>query len=235
MAVLGDKVDGHESLRSPIPRAHRSWTPTARALAAAGDHWTLLIVQQLASGRMRLQRLRTSLPGVSTGVLERYVQQMVAIGLLQRTRYKEMPPRVELELTAAGRELVPIAAELSRWGMRHMWTIARDGESIDVEALLCLLPILLEGTRDLPEGSLHVTSLDASGEPVHRFFKTHRGRLVGEQDASEGNAESCTAHVEGPREAWVAAFCPDSVHDGLRITGDERLAKGVLDALHAHR
>lgn len=231
MTVLGDKVDGQETLRSPIPRAHRSWTPTARALAAAGDHWTLLIVQQLASGRMRLQRLRTSLPGVSTGVLERYVQQMVAIGLLQRTRFKEMPPRVELELTPAGMELVPIAAELSRWGMRHMWTIPRDGESIDVEALLCLLPILLEGAGELPDGSLQVTSLDPPAEPVHRFFKAHRGRLTTDEEPGA----ACTARVEGPRDAWVAAFCPDSNHDGLRISGDKRLAKSVLEALHAHR
>jgi DNA-binding HxlR family transcriptional regulator len=44
---------------------------------------------------------------------------MVGLGLVTRTRFKEKPPRVELELTDAGRELVPIAEALARWGMRH--------------------------------------------------------------------------------------------------------------------
>ncbi len=231
MAVLGDKVDGLEASCPTSPRAHRSWTPTARALAAAGDHWTLLIVQQLAPGRMRLQRLRMSLPGVSTGVLERYVQQMVAIGLLQRTRFREMPPRVELELTEAGQELVPIAAELSRWGMRHMWTIARDGESVDVDALLCLLPILLEGRRGLPDGSLEAIAIQPGGERVCHLFHIRRGRLA----ILDGAVDRLTAHIEGDGSAWIAAFGPDGDHGGLSVSGDEQLATSVLDALHSHR
>jgi len=231
MAVLADKVEGLEASCPPTPRAHRSWTPTARALAAAGDHWTLLIVQQLAPGRMRLQSLRRSLPGVSTGVLERYVHQMVAIGLLQRTRFKEMPPRVELELTEAGKELVPIAAEFSRWGMRHMWTIARDGESVDACALLCLLPILLEGRRGLPDGSLEAIAIQPGGERVRYLFHIRRGRL----SIVDGAVDGLTAQVVGDDSAWIAAFGPDGDHGSLRVSGDEHLATSVLEALHAHR
>jgi DNA-binding HxlR family transcriptional regulator len=101
------------------PRADRTWTPLARALEATGDHWTLAIVQALAPGRTRLTHLRARLPGISTGVLARGVTHMVELGLVKRTRFKEKPPRVELELTDAGRELVPIAEGLERWGMRH--------------------------------------------------------------------------------------------------------------------
>src|ERR1700683_3597067 len=128
--------------RAGDPRAHRSWTPLARALAATGDRWTLMIVLQLAPGKMRLSRLQSCLPGVSTGVLERYVQQMVGLGLVTRMRFKEVPPRVELELTAAGRELLPVACDLARWGMRHMWSQAQERERIDVDCLLRLLPVL---------------------------------------------------------------------------------------------
>jgi DNA-binding HxlR family transcriptional regulator len=47
------------------------------------------------------------------------MQHMVILGLVSRQRFREMPPRVEIELTDWGRELVPIAAGLARWGMRH--------------------------------------------------------------------------------------------------------------------
>jgi DNA-binding HxlR family transcriptional regulator len=102
------------------PRAGRPWTPLARALDATGDHWTLAIVLALAPGRTRLTHLRERLPGISTGVLARGLTHMVGLGLVERTRFKEKPPRVELELTDAGRELLPIAEALTRWGVRHM-------------------------------------------------------------------------------------------------------------------
>jgi DNA-binding HxlR family transcriptional regulator len=102
------------------PRADRTWTPLARALEATGDHWTLAIVLGLAPGTTRLAHLRERLPGISTGVLARGLSHMVELGLVTRTRFKEKPPRVELELTAAGRELVPIAEALAQWGTRHM-------------------------------------------------------------------------------------------------------------------
>jgi DNA-binding HxlR family transcriptional regulator len=92
----------------------------ARALGAAGDRWTLLIALALARQPRRPVELRRLLPGeISAGVLDRHLQQMVALGLLLRTRFKEMPPRVELALTEIGRELLPSARALARWGATH--------------------------------------------------------------------------------------------------------------------
>ena len=82
-----------------------------------------MIVLALAPGRMRLTHLHHRLPGMSAGVLERYVRQMVELGLVTRVRFKEMPPRVELELTESGRELLPVAEALAQWGMRN-WPAA---------------------------------------------------------------------------------------------------------------
>ncbi len=102
------------------PSRHSRWsTPLARALSATGDRWTLLIALALARDPQRPVELRRSLPGISSGVLDRHLQQMVALGLLLRKRFKEMPPRVELALTPAGRELLPIARALARWGTKH--------------------------------------------------------------------------------------------------------------------
>lgn len=94
--------------------------PLAQALLATGDHWTLRIIAALAERPLRLNELRIRLPGISTGVLDRHLQQMVTQGLVVRERYRELPPRVEYRLDAAGEELVPVAVELARWGIRHM-------------------------------------------------------------------------------------------------------------------
>lgn len=102
------------------PGQHSHWSPLARALNATGDRWTLVIVLALAGDPKRPVQLRDRLPGISAGVLNRHLQQMVTLGLLLRRRFKEMPPRVELALTDAGRELVPVADALARWGVKHL-------------------------------------------------------------------------------------------------------------------
>jgi DNA-binding HxlR family transcriptional regulator len=103
----------------PPPNGHIQWPPLARALGATGDRWTLLIALALAREPLRPVQLRERLEGISSGVLDRHLQQMVALGLLLRRRFKEMPPRVEIALTDAGRELLPIARALARWGAKH--------------------------------------------------------------------------------------------------------------------
>ena len=100
-------------------RPPNRWAPLARALNATGDRWTLLIVLALGRDLRRPVHLQHELTGISSGVLDRHLRQMVALGLLLRRRYREMPPRVELELTKAGRELLPIADALAQWGLRY--------------------------------------------------------------------------------------------------------------------
>jgi DNA-binding HxlR family transcriptional regulator len=209
-----------------------------------------MIALALAPGRMRLSQLHKRLPGVSTGVLERYVQQMVTLGLVSRTRFKEMPPRVELELTDSGRELLPVAGALTRWAMRHQWSAPTDRERIDVWALLHLLPALLEEHAGLPEGSVEAYVADAE-EPLCRY-RVQNGRLRIDERVIEAKDERCdagseagapslaandlaTTRVHGDGEAWVAALGPAGDYGRLRITGDRRLATQILDALHRHQ
>lgn len=185
-----------------------------------------MIVLQLAPGRTRLSHLQSCIPGISTGVLERYVQQMVASGLVRRMRFKEMPPRVELELTEAGADLLPVAGALARWGMRHMWSPPLEGEWTDVDCLLRLLPVLLEGTPT-PEGSLEAITTHPG--PRGRYvYRTTNGHLHFAED-TEGPP---TARIEGSQKAWLEALGTRSVYRRLRITGDERFALSILDAFH---
>jgi DNA-binding HxlR family transcriptional regulator len=218
-----------ESDSGPSARTLRAWTPLTRALAATGDHWTLTIALALAPGRMRLTRLHKRIPGISTGVLERGLQQMVALGLVTRTRYKEMPPRVELELTAAGRELLPVSGALARWGMRHMWSSPHEHERIDLDVLLRLLPALLAQDTHIPDGSLEAV-VTGSDPPVRYRYEAKDGELHIDDRPDPGTA-SVVAGIEGDADAWVAALGPLGDHSRLQLTGYEQLAKGVLASL----
>jgi DNA-binding HxlR family transcriptional regulator len=217
---------GEPGGEAPSARPHRQWTPLAHALTATGDQWTLVIALQLASGTMRLTRLRKRLPGISTGVLDRYLQQMVASGLLSRRRFREMPPRVEFELTEAGRGLLPIASALTRWGMRHAWSAPQERERVDVGTLLRLLPVLLEETS-LPGGVVE-TVVEHSAQPVRHLFDISGGRLTPIDGA---RLTIPWTRIEGAEKAWIAALGPACDYRSLRFTGDEQLALRILDAL----
>jgi DNA-binding HxlR family transcriptional regulator len=210
----------------PPIRTHRQWTPLARALTATGDRWTLLIVLALAPGSARLSRLKDRLPGISTGVLEQHVQHMVALGLLSRRRFREMPPRVEIELTECGRELVPIASALARWGMRHQWSAPREREQVQADALVRQLPALLEEGADLPSGMIEAV-LATNDDRVRHWFRIEHGLLV----TIDEPGNEATACMEGDEVAWIAALGPARDYAGLSFKGNKQLAKRVLEAL----
>jgi DNA-binding HxlR family transcriptional regulator len=189
-----------------------------------------MIALQLASGKMRLTSLQRSLPGISTGVLERYVQQMVATGLIDRSRFKEVPPRVELELTPRGRELLPIAGALARWGMRNLWSLPGEREKVGLELLLRLLPVLLEDERALPEGMLEVVITEP--KPSCRVvYSIEDGQLKPTQDPKA----EMSACVVGPTDAWIAALGPTADYTRLEFAGERDLAMRVLAALPDRR
>jgi DNA-binding HxlR family transcriptional regulator len=89
--------------------------PVARAAKLFGDHWTLLLIRDLASGCRRFQQLQLS-TGISPGVLSSRLRMLEAAGLITRKQYPEIPPRVEYSLTEKGRAAVPLIDQLRRYG-----------------------------------------------------------------------------------------------------------------------
>ncbi len=207
-------------------RGHRQWTPLARGLAATGDRWTLLIVLALSHERLRLSTLRTRLPGISSGVLDHHLSQMIALGLLTRERFREMPPRVEVALTAAGKDLLPIAAALARWGMRYEWPQPPGDEYVRADAVIRQLPALLEERDDLPSCVIEAVVGDGEEQTVH-WFEVADGRL---QARAEEPSKS-TTRIEGDDDAWIAALGPTHDYSGLQLAGKGQLAVRILDAL----
>ncbi|WP_063046071.1 winged helix-turn-helix transcriptional regulator [Nocardia pseudovaccinii] len=84
-----------------------------------GNRWLSVIVYMLRDGPMRPGDLRMAIGGISQKMLTQTLRRMQTMTLIERHRYAEAPPRVEYELTEAGRDLlIPIYA-LGEWVDRH--------------------------------------------------------------------------------------------------------------------
>ncbi len=211
---------------TPPPKRHPydQWSPDARALDVVGDKWTLLIVRDLASGPRRFVELQRVLPGISTEQLRSRLNRMVADGMLTRRRFREVPPRVEYELTERAYALMPIIGEVARWGYDWVWSAPRASERVDVGAIFRIVPGLLETPQDL-NATVALVVEDEDGES---YVVTAEG---GKARVELREADRTDATVTGTKDAWVAAFSPDGDFGALRIQGDRALADQLLEGL----
>lgn len=83
-----------------------------------GKKWTAFIVWALLDGPRRFTELATAAPGLRDRVLSQRLKELEAAGIVTRSQYLEVPPRVEYELTDRGRGLEPVIEEMERWGRR---------------------------------------------------------------------------------------------------------------------
>jgi DNA-binding HxlR family transcriptional regulator len=180
----------------------------------------------LRDGTIRLSRLKERLPGISSAVLDAHVQRLAELGVLTRERFREMPPRVELTLTETGRELLPSAEALARWGMRRMWSSPSTGERVDVAGLLALLPILLGDCSQVPDGTAALTVVTPGGTQT-QLLTAERGSVRLADDQSH----IVNATAEGEQPDWVAALGPSQDLSALHISGDRALITGIFAAL----
>jgi DNA-binding HxlR family transcriptional regulator len=216
---------------TPTPKRHPydQWAPDARALDLVGDKWTLLIVRDLAAGPRRFVELQRVLPGISTEQLRSRLNRMVADGLLTRQRYREVPPRVDYELTTRSKELLPVLGALARWGYDWAWTAPRESEAIDIGAILRIAPGLISPPPPASGVADFAVEVDAT-TTKHYTLTVHRGSVA----ISEVEQAEADAMVSGSQEDWVDALGPEGDRGGLRIDGDKRLASMLLDAVGAH-
>ncbi|UUC45132.1 winged helix-turn-helix transcriptional regulator [Flavobacterium cerinum] len=100
------------------------------AVCKIGGRWKLLILCQLEKGKLRFGELRNQINGITERMLTLQLRELEKEGLVKRTVYAEVPPRVDYELTAIAVELVPIWDQLSQWGAKHK-KIALEKESVN--------------------------------------------------------------------------------------------------------
>jgi DNA-binding HxlR family transcriptional regulator len=100
-------------------------------LARIGDKWSLLVIGMLDAGPKRFTVLQRGIAGISHRMLTLTLRQLERDGLVLRTSYPEVPPRVEYELTALGRTLEEPALGLVRWAAENHDEILRSREAFD--------------------------------------------------------------------------------------------------------
>ncbi|AGM30311.1 marR family transcriptional regulator [Mycobacteroides abscessus subsp. bolletii 1S-151-0930] len=105
--------------------------PTRIVLDRIGDKWTVLVVAALADGPMRFTALRDRIGGVTGKVLTSTLRSMLRDGLVKRTAYATVPPKVEYELTELGLSLREPIDQLRTWAERNVAHIVRNREAHD--------------------------------------------------------------------------------------------------------
>lgn len=205
-------------------RRRRQWSPDARALGIVGDRWILLIARELAFGAMRLSELQRTFPGMSTGALEQRLNRMTAEGLVTRHRYAEVPPRVEFELTDAGRDLLAILGPMVQWALRWAWSAPHADEWVDVTAMFRLagcvvtppvavtaeLELIVEDEQQVALDLYTLRMADGAATVVHR------------------PARHADAVIKATSSAWAQALGPAHAVDELRIAGDAHVVQIFL-------
>ena len=93
--------------------------PVATTVQMIGSKWKLLIMRNLLARPWRFNELKKDLEGISQKVLTDSLRSMEADGIITRTVYPEVPPRVEYALSDLGESMRPIMDAMAAWGINY--------------------------------------------------------------------------------------------------------------------
>ena len=96
-----------------------------------GDRWTVLLVVALAGGALRFSQLRARIEGITPKVLTQTLRALERDGIVTRTVFAEVPPRVEYELTELGRDLLAPIDAIRLWAEQHAARIVENRDRYD--------------------------------------------------------------------------------------------------------
>jgi len=106
--------------------------PTRLVLDRIGDKWTVLVVAALSTGTLRFTELRARVGSVAPKVLTQTLRALERDGVLTRTVYAQVPPRVEYRLTDLGHSLVTPIAAIQDWAESHVSQVLAARENYDM-------------------------------------------------------------------------------------------------------
>ncbi len=110
---------------------HADCRKVSQVLARVGDKWSVLIVMQLAEGEMRFSEIKRRVNGISQRMLTLTLRGLERDGLVTRTIYPTVPPRVDYALTALGHSLCRPVMALGQWALAHVAEIDAARERFD--------------------------------------------------------------------------------------------------------
>jgi DNA-binding HxlR family transcriptional regulator len=88
-------------------------------LAVIGGRWKVLILYHLFDGVKRFSELQRALPGVTQKMLTQQLRELEGDGIVSRTVYPQVPPKVEYAMTPLGKTLQPVVKAMCRWGLQQ--------------------------------------------------------------------------------------------------------------------
>lgn len=91
----------------------------ASAMDIIGNKWTALILRDLAEGCSRFCSLEKSVGRINPRTLSQRLDDLENHGIITKTSYAEVPPRIEYTLTAKGRDLLPVLKQMAKWGNKY--------------------------------------------------------------------------------------------------------------------
>lgn len=158
------------SPREELPHGGRSYDQAcliARALDILGDRWTLLILRDLMAGLKRYSDILENSPGLSPNILSNRLKRLEAEGLVTRSYFRALPPRVEYHLTPKGWAVRPILLSLIEWARVHIgpFPLHEVGRAVPTDFAVRVLPTFTfdpERARGL-EATLVVELADCEG------------------------------------------------------------------------
>ncbi len=95
-------------------------SPMELTLEVVGGKWKSLLVYHLLDAPLRFSELRRQVPGITEKMLTQQLRELERDGIVSRTVFPEVPPRVEYVATEHGRTLKPVLEAMCHWG-RHHW------------------------------------------------------------------------------------------------------------------
>jgi DNA-binding HxlR family transcriptional regulator len=118
-------------LEPGISDVHADCRAIGEVLSRIGDKWTILVVGLLSHGPARFNEIRRTIGGISQRMLTLTVRGLERDGLVTRTVYPTIPPRVEYALTPLGRTLIDPLVTLNAWAMKHRPTVEKARAKFD--------------------------------------------------------------------------------------------------------
>jgi DNA-binding HxlR family transcriptional regulator len=110
--------------------------PSRQLLDRIGDAWSVLIVAVLKDGPLRYTELAQRIPGVSPKMLTQTLRGLERDGLVTRTVYAVVPPRVDYTLTTMGRSLLGLCEALKEWAEAHIGDVVEARDAYDARAVV---------------------------------------------------------------------------------------------------
>jgi DNA-binding HxlR family transcriptional regulator len=112
-------------------RASEDCRAVSSILARIGDKWSVLIIVLLGDGSKRFNEIKRMVGGISQRMLTLTLRGLERDGLVKRTQFPTIPPRVDYELTQLGRSLWEAVKPLGQWARGHVTHITRARAAFD--------------------------------------------------------------------------------------------------------